>query len=70
MADYQVSLGRCDKRELVLMLAAIKARIGTPGELSGDRARSRSICEHLHRVHEGSGLPASIRKMDWDYRAP
>ena len=68
LEDYQRSLRRCRKPELVLMLAAIKARIGTQGEYPEDRAHSNAICHQLKNIHLGARLHESIRKMDWGYR--
>ena len=66
---YRSSLRRCGKRELVLMLAAIKARIGTSGDYPEDRARSDAICQRLKNIHFGAYLHESIRKMDSGYRS-
>jgi len=61
---YESSLKHFTERKLVLMLAAIHARMGTSEELPGDLDRCRAISERLKEMHPDPELRESQRKMD------
>lgn len=61
---YESSLKHLTERKLVLMLAAIHARMGTSEELPGDLDRCRAITVRLQQMHPEPELGESLRKMD------
>ena len=68
MGEYRTALKCCDKKELVLMIAAISARLGAPEELPEDANRVLAIGHQLKAIHAGRWLSEGMRKIDFKYR--